>query len=318
MSKKQHGHIEDALKILGDVGMPKEQINERSALCLLALLNLKKTTEWKDASAPLMGITPMMDFSFKSYGKKYAPNSRETFRRFTIHQFVEAGLAIYNPDKPERPVNSPKAVYQISPEALSMAKSYGTSRWSKSIKEYLSIKTELAKKYAAERNLQQVPLEIAPGKEIKLSPGEHSQLIKAIVDEFASRFVPGGQLVYVGDTGEKWGFFDEKALARLGTSVDSHGKMPDVVVYYPDKNWLVLVESVTSHGPMDAKRHVELKKMFSSCTAGLVFVTAFPTKSVMTKYLSAIAWETEVWVAENPSHMIHFNGTRFLGPYPKS
>jgi len=315
MNKKQPKHIEDALKILSVVGMPKEQINERSALCLLALLNLKKTTEWKNALAPLMGITPMMDFSFKAYGKKYAPNSRETFRRFTIHQFVQAGLAIYNPDEPERPVNSPKAVYQVSPEALELAKSYGTSNWSKNVKKYLSIKSGLGKKYAAERDLQQVPLKIAPGKEIKLSPGEHSQLIKAIVDEFGSRFVAGAQLIYVGDTGKKWGYFDEAALKKLGVTVDSHGKMPDVVMYYPGKNWLVLVESVTSHGPMDAKRHVELKKMFSESKAGLVFVTAFPTKSVMTKYLSVIAWETEVWVAENPTHMIHFNGTRFLGPY---
>ncbi len=317
MNKKQHEHIEDALKILTEVGMPKEQINERSALCLLALLNLKKTTEWKDASTPLMGITPMMDFSLKAYGKKYAPNSRETFRRFTIHQFVQAGLAMYNPDEPERSVNSPKAVYQISPEAFELVKSYGTSRWSKKVKEYLLIKTELAKKYAAERDLKQVALKITPGNEIKLSPGEHSQLIKAIVEEFGSRFVPGAQVVYVGDTGKKWASFDEKSLAKLGVTVDSHGKMPDVVIYYPDKNWLVLVESVTSHGPMDAKRHEELKKMFSGCTAGLVFVTAFPTKSIMTKYLSVIAWETEVWVAENPSHMIHFNGTRFLGPYSK-
>jgi hypothetical protein len=318
MSKKQHKHIADALTILADVGMPKEQINERSALCLLALVDIKKNKEWKDVSAPLMGITPMMDFSFKTYGKKYAPNSRETFRRFTIHQFVQAGLAMYNPDEPERPVNSPKAVYQISPEALGLLKSYGTSQWNKKVKAYRSIKSELSKKYAAEHDLQQVPVKISGGKKIKLSPGEHSKLIKAIVDEFASRFVPGAVLIYVGDTGEKWGYFDEKALAKLGVTVDFHGKMPDVVVYYPKKKWLILVESVTSHGPMDAKRHEELKKMFSDCTVGLVFVTAFPTKSVMTKYLSAIAWETEVWVAESPSHLIHFNGIRFLGPYPTS
>ena len=317
MTGKVHDHVVEALKILEAVGMPKEQINERSALCLLALLNLKKKDDWNASTAPLMGITPMMDFSATSYGKKYAPNSRETFRRFTNHQFVQAGLSIYNPDDPKRPVNSPNAVYQISPEALVLVKSYGTSKWKKKLKKYLSVNSALSKKYAAERNFQQVPVKISSGKEIKLSPGEHSKLIKTIVDEFASRFIPGGVLVYVGDTGKKWGHFDEKALAKLGVVVDSHGKMPDVVVYYSEKNWLILIESVTSHGPMDAKRHEELKKMFSKSIAGLVFVTAFPTKAVMTKYLSAIAWETEVWVAESPSHLIHFNGTRFLGPYPQ-
>lgn len=104
-------------------------------------------------------------------------------------------------------------------------------------------------------------------------------------------------------------------MAALGVRIDSHGKMPDVVIYMPDKNWLLLCESVTSHGPVDGKRHEELKKLFAGCSAGLVFVTAFPTRSVMTKYLSLIGWETEVWCAESPSHLIHFNGQRFLGPY---
>jgi hypothetical protein len=35
----------------------------------------------------------------------------------------------------------------------------------------------------------------------------------------------------------------------------------------------------------------------------------------MSRYLGEIAWETEVWVADAPSHLIHFNGERFLGPY---
>ncbi|MFS2517149.1 MULTISPECIES: BsuBI/PstI family type II restriction endonuclease [Parabacteroides] len=30
--------------------------------------------------------------------------------------------------------------------------------------------------------------------------------------------------------------------------------------------------------------------------------------------MADIAWETEVWIAENPGHMIHFNGDRFIGP----
>ena len=81
------------------------------------------------------------------------------------------------------------------------------------------------------------------------------------------------------------------------------------------RNWLVLVESVTSHGPVDAKRHSELSRLFSSSSAGLVYVTAFPDRSVMSQYVGQIAWETEVWVADSPTHLIHFNGPKFLGPY---
>lgn len=311
----EHKNIASALQILEMLGLPRAQRNERSALCLLALLDLTPEKSWAEANNPLIGITPMMDFSRTHYGKDYAPNTRETFRRQTMHQFVDAGIALYNPDKPERPVNSPKAVYQIAPEALSLLRKYGTKEWELELKGHLSNGKTLAQKYAKERVQKLVPVQICQGKEINISPGGHSDLIKAIVESFAARYVPGGVLVYVGDTGEKWGYFDEELLKKLGVTVDSHGKMPDVVFYYPEKDWLLLVEAVTSHGPVDGKRHAELARLFSSASAGLVYVTAFPSRSIMARYLCEIAWETEVWVAEAPSHLIHFNGERFLGPY---
>jgi hypothetical protein len=173
-----------------------------------------------------------------------------------------------------------------------------------------------AKIAAIARPVQNViPVVIAPGKTISLSPGDHSELIRAIIEDFAPRFAPGSVLVYAGDTGEKWGYFDKELLSGLGVEVDAHGKMPDVVLYFKEKNWLLLVESVTSHGPVDGKRHVELSALFAEAEAGLVYVTAFPNRAIMGRYLSDIAWETEVWVADSPSHLIHFNGERFLGPY---
>lgn len=315
MTENNHPNIEQGIKILQALGLPRAQQNERSALCLLALLNITPDKTWNDAENPLIGITPMMDFSREHYGKNYAPNTRETFRRQTIHQFVEAGIALYNPDDPTRPVNSPKTVYQIEPEALKLIRKYGSPEWDLALKEYLSKRQTLIEKYAKEREQNRIPIQIAQGKEIHISPGEHSELIKAIIEDFAPRYVPGGVLIYVGDTGEKFGYFDEELLEKLGVKVDSHGKMPDVVIYYPEKNWLLLIESVTSHGPVDAKRYEELSKLFANSTAGLVYVTAFPNRSVMSRYLSEIAWETEVWVADAPSHLIHFNGARFLGPY---
>lgn len=308
-------NLKASLSILEILGLPRAQQNERSALCLLALLNLTPDKKWAHAENPLIGITPMMEFSRQHYGKDYAPNTRETFRRQTMHQFVDAGIATYNPDKPERPVNSPKAVYQISPETLTLLRTYGTKAWDESLKHYLALRESLAERYAKARQQKLIPVHIANGKEIELSPGEHSELIKAIVEDFAPRYAPGGVLVYVGDTGEKWGYFDDELLKKLGVSVDSHGKMPDVVIYYSKRNWLLLIESVTSHGPVDGKRHAELARLFSKCSAGLVYVTAFPSRAIMQRYLSEIAWETEVWVADAPSHLIHFNGDRFLGPY---
>lgn len=307
--------IDEALEIVKALGLPRGQHNERSALTLLALIDLKPPGNWDDLRKPLLGITPIMTYCKEHYGREYAPNTRETFRRQTMHQFVEAGIALYNPDKPDRPVNSPKACYQISEDAFQVIQTFGTSDWDRTLEIYLEGQETLAAKWAKHREMQMIPVEVAEGKEITLTPGVHSELIKQIIDEFAPRFAPGAEVVYVGDTGDKIGYFLESRLSELGVQVDQHGKMPDVVLYFADKDWLLLVESVTSHGPVDAKRHNELAQLFSGAKPGIVYVTAFPNRNVMAKYLSDISWETEVWCSDSPTHLIHFDGERFLGPY---
>lgn len=313
--KEKNDHIEAAQQIITSLGLPRAQQNERSALCLLALLNLTPGRTWAEAEDPLLGITPIMDWVREHYDKNYAPNTRETVRRQTMHQFCDAGIVLYNPDKPDRPVNSPKAVYQIEPAALALLRTFGTTAWHDALAAFLSERETLVARYAKEREQNRVPVEISPGQEITLSPGEHSELIRAIIENFAPRFAPGSVLLYVGDTGDKWGYFDAALLVELGIAVNSHGKMPDVVLHYTAKNWLLLVEAITSHGPVNSKRHAELANLFAGSTAALVYVTAFPNRSIMSRYLGEIAWETEVWVADAPSHLIHFDGERFLGPY---
>lgn len=311
----KNDYISAAHQIIIALGLPRAQQNERSALCLLALLNLIPGKAWADAENPLVGITPIIDWVREHYDKEYAPNTRETIRRQTMHQFCDAGIALYNPDRPDRPVNSPKAVYQIEPAALALLRTFNTPAWHDALTTYLPQRETLASRYAWERQQNLIPVEISSGKKITLSPGNHSELIRAIIEDFAPRFAPGSVLVYVGDTGDKWAYFDAGLLAELGVRVDSHGKMPDVVLYYTEKDWLLLVESVTSHGPVDGKRHDELTDLFANSKPGLVYVSAFPNRAIMGQYLGEIAWETEVWVADTPSHLIHFDGARFLGPY---
>lgn len=308
--------VKEALSILAELGLPRAQQNERSALCLLALCDLKPRETWAAATASCIGITPIMEFAAAHYrDEPYAPNTRETIRRQTMHQFCDAGLALYNPDAPDRPVNSPKAVYQLSPEALVLFQQYGTPQWAASLQNFKHKNQSLVAQYAQARTMSLLPLVLADGTTLQLSPGEHSALILQIIEVFAPHYAPGGKLIYVGDTGAKWGYYDEKALAAMGVKINTHGKMPDVVIHYTDKNWLLLCEAVTSHGPVDGKRHAELKALFAGCSAGLVYVTALPSRAAMTRYLTSIAWETEVWCAESPTHLIHFNGERFLGPY---
>jgi len=208
--------INEAYQILGSLGMPRAQLNERSALCLLALLNLTADKTWLQLESPLIGITPIMDWAREHYDKDYAPNTRETFRRQSMHQFVDAGIAIRNPDDPERKTNSPKTAYQIEPAALELLRSFGAAAWHDNLTSYLAERETLAARYAKEREQNRIPVQIAPGKKVTLSPGEHSELIQAVIEDFGPRFAPGSILIYAGDTGDKWGYFDAARLGKLG------------------------------------------------------------------------------------------------------
>jgi adenine-specific DNA-methyltransferase len=307
--------IEEAMDVLEQLDLPRQELNERSALTLLALLDLKPSEPWAKSARPLRGIIPIMDFMDTVYGKRYAPNTHETVRRQTICQFIDAGLVIENPDKPERPANSPERVYQVENSALDLLRAFGTSEWLNSLSTYSTSVEALKERYAHEREVKGISVEIASGLTITLSPGGQNMLVEQILSEFAPRFTPNGKFVYVGDNSGSFAFLDAVSLTSLGVEIDDYGKMPDVIVHYTEKNWLVLVEAVTSHGPINPERRLELQKLFSGSTAGLVLVTTFLSRKSMVEYLPEISWETEVWVAEAPAHMIHFNGERFLGPY---
>ena len=310
-----HERVEDARTVLEMLGMDAERSNERSALVLLALLGLTPSGSWTEVANPLLGTRAIMDFIRDEYGKDYAPNTRETVRRYTLHQFIEAQLVVQNPDDPHRPVNSPKWNYQITSEALDVLSAYDTDAWWPAVDRYLAALPGLKARYAAARVMDRIPLTLPDGSVFTLTPGGQNVLLRAIVEEFCPRFTPGGQVLYIGDAGDKWALFESEVLASLNVKIDQHGKMPDLVVYLPDQNWLVLLEAASSHGPVDSKRQAELADVFAQSTAGLVYVSCFPNRSEFRKYVDKIAWESEVWCADHPTHMIHYDGERFLGPY---
>ncbi|GAA0371510.1 BsuBI/PstI family type II restriction endonuclease [Streptomyces blastmyceticus] len=307
--------LTEARRLLQLLGFDSERSNERSAYVLLALLELGPDQDWTQAERSMLRTVQIMQWLRDFYEKDYAANSRETIRRFTLHQFVDAGLVVQNPDQPDRPVNSPKWCYQIEPAAHDLITSFGQDGFDEQLAEYLAERPGLQALYAREREMNRIPVQLPGGKKIDLSPGGQNTLIVQIIDEFCERYTPNGEVLYVGDADKKLAWFEEDSLAELGIEVDSHGKMPDVVVFLRDRNWLVLIEAASSHGPVDAKRHRELSELFRGSSAGLVFISALPSRAELRKYLKEIAWETDVWCADNPTHLIHFNGERFLGPY---
>ena len=314
-SRSVQEKIQQAQEILNAFNFDSERQNERSALVLLSLVSISPDMKWADSSNPLLRTVEIMETIRNQYGTDYKPNTRETIRRQSLHQFADAGLIVLNPDDKNRPVNSPKSCYQISDQALEVIRSFGLPKFENNMRDYLIKAPGLRAQYAVERDLNRIPVTLADGQKVTLSPGGQNTLIKSMVEDFCSYYAPGGQILYLGDADSKWAVSEEKKLSELGVQVDHHGKMPDLVIYMPDRNWLVLLEAASSHGPVDAKRHAELSKLFSGSKPGLVFVSCFPTRAEMRKYLADIAWESEVWCADSPTHLIHFNGERFLGPY---
>jgi type II restriction enzyme len=307
--------IKEAQIILKEIGLPKSQQNEISAFTLLALCNIKNNSTWKDSQRISLKITKgVMAFISKNYKKSYAPNTRETFRRQVLHQFVQARIADYNPDNPHLPVNSPNAHYAITKQVLEVIRTFGTKKWQSSIATFKSDVGELKKRYVKDRDMALIPLKFSDGKIIHLSPGKHNQVQAAIVNQFASRFAKDSMLLYLGDTAKKDLHMDYKVLKKLSIPIDQHSKLPDIIIYDPNRNWLFLIEAVTSHGPVTPKRIIELEELLLNCKAGKVYISAFPDFAEFKRHTTDLAWETEVWIMEHPDHMIHFNGDKFLGP----
>jgi BsuBI/PstI restriction endonuclease domain/BsuBI/PstI restriction endonuclease HTH domain len=315
MSSTRDELVQQAHDVLSALGFDKARSNERSALTLLSLLGLRPGDSWADATRDLHGVTPLMNWMAEHLDKRYAPNSRETVRRQTLHQFVDAALVVLNPDDLSRPVNSGKNVYQIDERAFALLRQFGTSQWETDLPIYLKQRPGQQAAYAAARDQAMIPVILPNGTEIKLTPGGQNVLIRDILEQFCPRWTPGGRVLYVGDAGKNTPIYDIEGFAQDGVVLDKHGKLPDLVVKLPIRDWLVLIEAANSHGPIDSKRHAELKALFTGSLAGLVYVSCFTARTEMRKYLPDIAWETEVWCADNPTHLIHFNGERFLGPY---
>jgi len=309
--------INEALAILKTIGMPRAQLNDRTALTLLALLNLTPEKTWSEIERPLMGVTPIMDWIRDHYRKDYAPNTRETIRRQSLHQFLQSGIIESNPDDPERPTNSPYFCYQVTKEFYSALLAYNTYAWESNIQDFKKERPSLVDKYRRVREVARIPVELPEEENFTLSPGSHSKLIEKIISSLRPRFASDSDVIYIGDTGGKTDYYKKEIFESIGVFLDDHGKMPDVILIDTNKKWLYLIESVTSHGPVDPKRYIELRELFGQISYGLIYISCFEDRSTFSKYVTDISWETEVWIADSPDHLIHFDGENFLGPYEK-
>lgn len=312
---KRDKMIETMRKVLTDLGMDAERSNERSAMTMLALAHLREEDPWSSATNKMYTTREIMDWIRDELGQDYKPNTRETIRRFTLHQFMEGGLVEYNADNPKRPTNSPKNNYRIAPLALKVICSIGNVNYSNELNIFREQVTNWLTYVIERRDIARVPVILPDGNRLTLSAGGQNTLIKAMVEEFCPRFIPGGEVLFIDDTDKALRDKVAPMLAKLNVIIPTHGKAPDLIVWNRDKNWLFLMEACSTHGPIDVTRKREIANLFGDAKCPLVLVSCFPDRATMRKYLVDLAWETEAWCADTPDHMIHLDGERFLGPY---
>ena len=301
--------VEEAREFLKTIGMPKAQQIDLCCYVILAMAGIKPDMSWSEATNEWIRIHDMIQFVNTFYGVSYAENSRETFRKQALHSFRTAALIEDN----GKATNSPNYRYRLTEETVELLKTMQTPEWEIVLKRFFCYHKKLIDVYASKKQMTMMPVNIN-GEDFKFSTGKHNELQKAIIEEFAPRFAPNSECLYVGDTTKKDLVKNVDKLKALGFEITLHDKMPDVVLYREDENWIYFVESVTSVGPMDPKRILEITEMTKDVTAGKIFVTAFLDFKTYKKFAEELAWETEVWIAEMPDHMIHLDGDRFMGP----
>ena len=276
----------------------------RSHLC-----GIKVIAKWNEATNVWLRIHDIIQFANTYYRTSYAENSRETFRKQALHSFRTAALVEDN----GKATNSPNYRYRLTDETLQLIKNINSNELSAAISEFLKYHDKLMDIYASKKKMTMMPVKIN-GNDFTFSTGKHNELQKAIIEEFAPRFAPNSECLYVGDTVKKDLVKNIDKLLKLGFEITLHDKMPDVVLYREDKDWIYFIESVTSVGPMEPKRILEIEKLTQNVKVGKIYVTAFLDFKTYKKFAEELAWETEVWIAEMPEHMIHLNGDRFMGP----
>lgn len=301
--------ISETREFLKNIGMPKQQQADICCYVILAMAGIKPEMPWNEATNEWIRIHDIIQFANTYYGTSYAENSRETFRKQALHRFRTAALVEDN----GKATNSPNYRYRLTDETLQLIRNLDTNEWNKHLKLFLTYHEKLVDIYASKKKMTMMPVKIN-GDDFSFSAGKHNELQKAIIEDFAPKFAPNAECLYVGDTIEKDLVKNVEKLLELGFEITLHDKMPDVVLYREDKNWIYFVESVTSVGPMDPKRILEIEELTKNVSAGKIYVTAFLDFKTYKKFAEELAWETEVWIAEMPEHMIHLNGDRFMGP----
>ena len=308
------------LRILKAFGIPLSGTPrrlERMAMAFLACGNVKHIDDLLDIADSTTPYTlktrDIIHFLNTNFEEQISRGSYDDIRRKDLRLLTTAGIVLQS--NPNAATNDSTRGYCINPVYAALVRKYQAPNWATTVSEQLGDTVALSDKLKRKRKLEMIEVMLPAGKQLSFSVGKHNVLQQQIIEVFLPRFGHGAEVLYVGDTADKFLHLDRDKFEKLQIRQLAHEELPDVVAYSSSKNWLYLVEAVHSSGPIDEIRLLRLQELTKDCTAAVIFVTAFLDRAKFRQYASQIAWETEVWIADNPDHMIHFNGDKFFGPY---
>lgn len=306
------------LEVLEAVGIPLEdksnKMKVRIAEAVLAVAGIKKSFAEAVSSEDNYFPTTrqITDYENKYFEDDYKSSSYDNIRRYHLVMLTAAGYVVSSSQFDKQSPNNPTRGYAASPAFAQLLRSYGTAEWASELSDFKRKNEELKEMLARKRELERIPVKLPSGVEVRLSAGEHNELQRDIIQQFLPRFGFGAEVLYLGDATDKYLIREDEKLKAINFFELEHEELPDVVAYSSEKNLLFMIEAVHSIGQMGEIRVKKLKDKLQECTAQLIFVSAFENKKIFRKFSEDIAWESEVWLADNPDHMIHFNGYKFL------
>lgn len=319
-SKEVQKLINITLHILECFGVPMDSTPrrlERMAISFLACGDVKELNDLKNIRSANSGYSlktrDIISFINKYFQESISSGSYDDIRRKDLKLLTIAEIVLQS--SPNSATNDSTRGYCINPIYADLIMNFNSKNWAKEVKIRLKGIEPLKQKLKRQREIKKVSVILPSGKELEFSTGEHNDLQKSIIEKFLPRYGFEAEVLYVGDASNKYLYLEKDRLENLNFFKISHEELPDVIAYSKSKNWLYLIEAVHSSGPINEIRLLQLKKLTEKCTAEIVYVTAFLTRSKFRQFMVEIAWETEVWIADTPDHLVHFNGDKFLGPY---
>lgn len=312
--------INTTLYILECFGIPMDSTPrrlERMAISFLACGDIKSLKDFKKVkdlnSNYSLKTRDVINYVNRHFSENISSGSYDDIRRKDLKLLTVAEIVLRS--SPNSATNDSTRGYCINPMYAELIKKFGSENWTEIVAKKLQSVESLSQKLKRQREIRKVSVTLPSGGKLEFSAGEHNDLQKLIIEDFLPRYGYGADVLYVGDTADKYLHLEKEQLEALNFFEISHEELPDVIAYSRSKNWLYLIEAVHSSGPISEIRLLQLQELTKKCKAEIVYVTAFLAKPKFRQFMVDIAWETEVWIADNPDHLVHFNGDKFLGPY---